>query len=144
MSGTAQLHQLRCVFDSCAFVLRDVCKLWTSGQCPVDFRFLDICSDCFPLVRAGQNRAGTFVARSHRSPPNEFDCHGPSSRGSYRQCITMYSTLACPRHTCRHHPCTHNAWCLRRLGPELSSCCLAAASVFKVEHRLFERCETGH
>ena len=65
----------------------------------------------------------------HRSPPNEFDCHAPSSRGSARPFITMYSTLACPRHTCRHHPCAHNAWCLRRLGPELSSCCLAAASV---------------
>ena len=36
------------------------------------------------------------------------------------------------RDTCRHHPCTHNAWCSRRLGPELSSCCLAAASLVKV------------
>ena len=47
------------------------------------------------------------------------------------------------RHTCHHHPFTHNAWCLRRFGPELSSCRLAAASVFKVEQRLFERCEAG-
>ena len=80
----------------------------------------------------------------HRSPPNEFDCHAPSSRGSYRQCITMYPTLACPRHTCRHHPRTHTARCLRRLGPELSSCCLAAALVFEVDPCFFERCETGH
>ena len=65
----------------------------------------------------------------HRSPPNESDCHAPSSRGSFRQCITMYSTLACPRHTCCHHPCTHQAWCLRRLCHALSSCCLVAASV---------------
>ena len=79
-----------------------------------------------------------------RSPPDEFDCHAPSNRGSYRPCITMYSTLACPRYTCHHHPCTHNAWCPRRLGPELSSCCRAAASVFKVEQHVFERCETGH
>ena len=48
----------------------------------------------------------------HSSPPNEFDCDAPSSRGSFRPCITMYSTLACTRHTCRHHPCSHNARCL--------------------------------
>ena len=28
----------------------------------------------------------------------------------------MYSTLACPRHTCRHHLRTHNASCLRRVS----------------------------
>ena len=81
VSRTAQLHQLRCVFDSsspedvslpsqglgqsmCAFVLRDVCKSWTSGNTPVDFRSHDICSDCFHLLHAAQVRAGTHIARS--------------------------------------------------------------------------------
>ena len=96
-------------------------------------------SPCFtrPMFELGlSSRAPQVSAKRVRLPS--------SSRGSYRQCVTMYSTLACPRHTCRHYPCTHNAWCLRRLGPGLSSCCLAAASVFKVEQRLFERCETDH
>ena len=38
-----------------------------------------------------------------------------------------YSTLACPRHTCRHHPCTLNS-----------------LHLYWVEQRLFERCETDH
>ena len=163
----------------CAFVLRDVCKSWTSGHSPVDVRIHDICSDCLPLLHAAQIRAGTLVARStslrqtsstgmlpqvaglvvnpsrctqhwpvhfelglssrapqvsakrvrlacslksrvlssihhdvlnigrstsswdsrralHKSPPNEFDWHAPSSRRSCRQSITMYSTLAGP------------------------------------------------
>ena len=138
----AQRHQLRCVFDPsspeelslpsqgpgqsmCALFLCDVCRSWTSGHSPTDFRFLDICSDFFtrPDLSWDSRRA------RHMSPPNEFDCHAPSSRGSFRSCITMYSTLACPRHTCRHHPCIHGARCLRRLGHKLSSCCLKAASV---------------
>ena len=48
----------------CAFVLRDVCKSWTSGNTPVDFRSHDICSDCFHLLHAAQIRAGTHIARS--------------------------------------------------------------------------------
>ena len=48
----------------CAFDLRDVCKSWTSGHSLVDFRFHDICSNCFPLLHSAQIRAGNLVARS--------------------------------------------------------------------------------
>ena len=83
-------------------VLRVVCKSWTSGHSTADSWLHDICSDCFPLLHAALVGAGTLVALL-RSPPNEFDCHVPSGRGSFRSCVTMYSTLACPRHTCRRY-----------------------------------------
>ena len=138
VSRAAQLHRLRCVFDASSPEdlslpsqnLGKACAHSFLSRSPVDFRYHDICSDCFPLLHAAQIRAGTLVARSTSLRQNEFDCHASSSRGSFRQSITMFSTLTSPHNTCRHRPRTHNASCPRRLGPDLSTCCLAAASVF--------------
>ena len=71
---------------------------------PADSWLHDICSDCFLPASRGPGLSWDSRRALHKSPPNEFDCHDPSSRGSLRPCISMYSTLACPRHTYRRHP----------------------------------------
>ena len=113
-----------------ALFLHDVYKSWSSSRSPVDFRYHDICSDCFPLLHAAQIRAGTLVARSTSLRQTSSTVMLPQVAGLFVNAITMYSTLSSPDNTCRHRPRTHNASCLRRLGPDLSTCCLAAASVF--------------
>ena len=110
VTRTAQRHQLPCVFDPsspedlslpsqrpwqsmCAHFQRDVRKSWTSGHSPSDFRFHDICSERSPDSSWDTRRA------LHRSPPNEFDCHAPSSRGSFRhasRCTQRWLVHATP------------------------------------------------
>ena len=104
-------HQLRCVFDPsspedlflpsprpgqnmCALVLRGVCKSWTSSHSPADFWLRYLCSDCFSLLHAAPGSSWDSRRALRKSPPNEFDCHAPSGRGSFRSCVIMYPTLA--------------------------------------------------
>ena len=96
----------------CALILRGVCKSWTSGPSPVDSWLHDICSDCFHPTSRGPDLSWDSRRALHKSPPNEFDRHASSSRGSHRSSITMHSTLACPRHTNRRHPLHQLSSCL--------------------------------
>ena len=52
----------------CAFVLRAVCKLWTSSHSPVDFRIHDICSDCFSPASRGPDSSWDSRRVLHKSP----------------------------------------------------------------------------
>ena len=106
----------------CALVLRGVCKSWTSGHLPSTLGFMtsaQIASPCFTRPRFE-------LGLLHSSQPNELDCHASSSRGSLRSSITMYSTLACPRHTYRRHP-LH----------KLSSCLMSSTTRSRVDSSRF-------
>ena len=124
----AQRRQLGCVFDPsspedlflpsqgpgqsmCALVLRGVCTSWTSGHLPLTPGFMTSARIASPASR-GPSLSWDSRRALQKSPPNEFDCHAPSSRGSFRPCITMYSTLVCPRHTYRRHPLHQWSSCL--------------------------------
>ena len=88
---------------------------------PVDFRILDICSDCFALLHAAQIRAGTLVARFTSLRQTSSTVMLPQVAGLVVDPSRCTQHWPCPRYTCRHHPRTHNASCLRRLGSELST-----------------------
>ena len=124
----AQRRQLGCVFDPsspedlflpcqghgrgmCALILRGVCKSWTSGHLPSTLGFMTSARIASPASR-GPDLSWDSRRALHRSPPNEFDRHASSSRGSLRSSITMHSTLACPRHTYRRHPLLQLSSCL--------------------------------
>ena len=162
VSRTSQRHQLQCAFDPsspedlslpsqgpghsmCAFVLRDVCKSWTSGHSPVVFRFHDICSDCFHLLHAAQIRAGTLVAFSTGLRQTSSTVMLPQVAGlivdaSRRtQCWPVHATPVVITLALT----TFGVFDDSVLNSP-RSCCLAASSVFEVEQRLFERCETCH
>ena len=96
----------------CALVLRGVCTSWTSGHLPLTTPgFMTSARIASPASR-GPSLSWDSRRTLQKSPPNEFDCHAPSSRGSFRPCITMYSTLVCPRHTYRRHPLHQWSSCL--------------------------------
>ena len=75
-----------------ALILRGVCKPWTSGHLPSTLGFMTsarIASTCFTRPRFELG----LSSRAPLSPPNEFDCHASSSRGSLRSSIKMYSNV---------------------------------------------------
>ena len=123
----AQRRQLGCVFDpsspdlflpsqghgrgKCALILRGVCKSWTSGHIPSTLGFMTLLG-LLPPASRGPDVSWDTRRPLHKSPPNEFNCHDSSSRGCLRSSITMYSTVACPRHKCRRHRSHQLSSCL--------------------------------
>ena len=127
----------------CAFVQRDVCKSWTSGQSPVDFRIHDICSDCFSLLHEAQIRAGTLVGRSTSLRQTSSTVMLPQVAG------LVVNPSRCTQHWPVHDTPADSTLALTTLRVFDDSVINSPRVVWRlyqccVEQRLFERCETGH